>query len=157
MWLHLVLLRWYIQKCNMKSRCIGLGAASGPLRLLYHQRYLPRELFVMLFKLNTANTASSLILFRPKVYCMEMHRNFTYKHLFWQKFRHGDLMCFTARNSYADRIPMAIFDILLKLFVHVVVYVPDIMTILKMEINTQRYDTCLFYANTVLQRSAVHL
>lgn len=71
-----------------------------------------------------------LILFRPKVYCMAMHNNFTYKHLFCQKFRHGDLMCFTARNSYADKIPIAIFDRLLKLFVHAVVYVPDIMTIL---------------------------
>lgn len=59
-----------------KADTLGLGAASTPLGLLYHKGSSPLELLVMQFGLNIANTAFSLTLLRPKVYCMAMHSNF---------------------------------------------------------------------------------
>lgn len=91
-----------------KADTPDLGAGSGSLGLLYHKSLLPLELFVMQFGLNMANTAFSLTHLRPKVYCMAMRSNFTYKYLFWQKFKHRDLTCFTAQNLYFYKIPIAI-------------------------------------------------
>lgn len=48
-----------------KGDTLGLGAASGPLGVLYHKSLFPLEIFVMQFGLNTANTAFSLIYSRP--------------------------------------------------------------------------------------------
>lgn len=50
--LHFMLLRWYMQKCNMKSRHVVFRGSLSSLQLMYYKNNLPTKLFAMLFALN---------------------------------------------------------------------------------------------------------